>query len=186
MSEEGFPALVGANLRRLRTKRGLSLQRLSESSGVSRAMLSQIELGKSSPTINVLWKITSALGVTFAALVGKRHTTGAQILRAIETRPMTSQDGSFASRPLFPFDDQRRVEFYELVLAAGGREDAEAHAPGTMENLTVAAGRLEIDIHGATHALNAGDSILFAADAPHVYRNPGDVEALMYLVMTYA
>lgn len=186
MADDEFPVLVGANLRRLRTKRGLSLQRLASSSGVSRAMLSQIELGKSSPTINVLWKITSALGVTFAALVSKRPQTGAQIVRAAEARAVTSHDGAFVSRPLFPFDDQRHVEFYELVLAAGGREDAEAHAAGTMENLTVAAGRIEIDIGDATHALFAGDSILFQADAPHVYRNPGDVEALMYLVMTYA
>ena len=60
--------VVGANLRRLRTKRGLSLERLSQLSGVSRAMLGQIELGQSAPTINVLWKISRALEVTFSAL----------------------------------------------------------------------------------------------------------------------
>src|SRR5689334_16779324 len=49
--------VVGANLRRLRVRRGLSLERLAQRSGVSRAMLSQIELGQSAPTINVLWKI---------------------------------------------------------------------------------------------------------------------------------
>ncbi|MEP7126331.1 MAG: helix-turn-helix transcriptional regulator, partial [Byssovorax sp.] len=47
--------VVGANLRRLRAKRGLSLERLARASGVSRAMLGQIELGQSTPTINVLW-----------------------------------------------------------------------------------------------------------------------------------
>ena len=53
--------VVGANLRRMRVKRGLSLERLARASGVSRAMLGQIELGQSAPTINVLWKIASAL-----------------------------------------------------------------------------------------------------------------------------
>ena len=43
--------VVGGNLRRLRTRRGLSLERLAQSSGVSRAMLGQIELGQSAPTI---------------------------------------------------------------------------------------------------------------------------------------
>ncbi len=47
--------VVGANLRRLRVKRALSLEKLSKLSGVSRAMLGQIELGQSAPTINVLW-----------------------------------------------------------------------------------------------------------------------------------
>ncbi len=36
------------------------------------------------------------------------------------------------------------------------------------------------------HVLGAGDSIVFQADVPHVYRNPGKSELLMYLVMTYA
>src|SRR5262249_34912572 len=61
-------AIVGENLRRLRTRQGHSLERLAKLSGVSRAMLSQIELGRSVPTIAVLWKITHALGVPFAAL----------------------------------------------------------------------------------------------------------------------
>src|SRR5882672_10095488 len=63
--------IVGANLRRLRVKRGLSLERLAKQSGVSRAMLGQVELGQSTPTINVLWKISLALDVPFSALLGK-------------------------------------------------------------------------------------------------------------------
>ena len=55
--------VVGGNLRRLRTRRGLSLERLAQISGVSRAMLGQIELGQSAPTINVLWKIARALDI---------------------------------------------------------------------------------------------------------------------------
>jgi quercetin dioxygenase-like cupin family protein len=54
------------------------------------------------------------------------------------------------------------------------------------ENLVVTAGTIEIDVAGDTHKLDAGDSILFEADTPHAYRNPGKVEAVMYLVMTYA
>ena len=39
---------------------------------------------------------------------------------------------------------------------------------------------------GDAQRLEAGDAILFEADTPHAYRNPGEVEAVMYLVMTYA
>ena len=59
---------VGNNLRRLRTKRGHSLERLAKLSGVSRAMLGQIELGRSVPTIALLWKVARALEVPFSAL----------------------------------------------------------------------------------------------------------------------
>jgi transcriptional regulator with XRE-family HTH domain len=178
--------VVGTNLRRLRTRRGLSLERLAQISGVSRAMLGQIELGQSAPTINVLWKIARALEVTFSALISARSQSGALVLRANESKILTSKDRSFSSRALFPFDEPRRVEFYELRLGANSVEDADAHPPGTSENLVVTAGTLEIDVAGDTHRLEAGDSILFEADTPHAYRNPGRVETVMYLVMTYA
>jgi quercetin dioxygenase-like cupin family protein len=78
------------------------------------------------------------------------------------------------------------VEFYELRLAPKGVEHAEPHAPGTTENLVVAKGQVVIEVRGQTHELGTGDAILFEADAPHVYRNPGGSEAVLYLVMTYA
>ncbi len=178
--------VVGANLRRLRTRRGLSLERLAQISGVSRAMLGQIELGQSAPTINVRWKIARALEVTFSALISARTQSGALVLRSTESKILTSKDRSFSSRALFPFDEPRRVEFYELRLSSGSVEDADAHPPGTSENLVVTAGSVEIDVAGDTHRLEAGDSILFEADSPHAYRNVGKTEAVMYLVMTYA
>ena len=178
--------VVGTNLRRLRTRRGLSLERLSQLSGVSRAMLGQIELGQSAPTINVLWKIARALEVTFSALISSRSQGSAMVMRAQDAKILTSKDRSFSSRALFPFDGPRRVEFYELRLTGGGLEEADPHPPGTTENLVVTHGAVEIDVAGETHRLEVGDSILFEADVSHAYRNPGKAEAVMYLVMTYA
>jgi transcriptional regulator with XRE-family HTH domain len=178
--------VVGANLRRLRTRRGLSLEKLAQLSGVSRAMLGQIELGQSAPTINVLWKISRALEVTFSALMSSRSQSGVLVLRSTEAKLLTSKDRTFSSRALFPFDEPRRVEFYELRLANSGVERADAHAPGTAENLVVTTGVVEVDVGGETHRLEAGDAILFEADSPHAYRNVGRGEAVMFLVMTYA
>jgi transcriptional regulator with XRE-family HTH domain len=178
--------VVGKNLKRLRTERGLSLERLAQSSGVSRAMLGQVELGQSAPTINVLWKMARALDVPFSALITSSQTSGAKVLRAGSAKRLMSSDGSFQSRALFPYDEPRRVEFYELKLAPKGVEKAEAHAPGTTENLVVAKGAVEILANGETHQLEAGDAILFEADQAHVYRNPGASETVLYLVMTYA
>lgn len=178
--------VVGANLRRLRTKHGLSLERLSKVSGVSRAMLGQIELGQSTPTINILWKISTALGVPFSALIGQRQGGGISVQRADQAKLLASHDGRYTSRALFPFDEPRRVEFYELHLATKTEEKADAHAPGTTENLVVSRGTVEIDVDGRVERLSQGDAIVFEADVPHRYRNVGDDEALMYLVMTYA
>lgn len=178
--------VVGKNLRRLRTERGLSLERLARASGVSRAMLGQIELGQSAPTINVLWKIARALDVPFSALITSSQSTGIKVMREKEAKRLLSHDGSFSSRALFPFDEPRRVEFYELRLQPNGVELAEPHAAGTTENLVVAKGAVEIVTGGVAQRLAAGDAILFEADCAHEYRNTGATEALLYLVMTYA
>ena len=178
--------VVGANLRRLRTERGLSLEGLARSSGVSRAMLSQIELGQSAPTINVLWKIARALELPFSALMSAPgQAAGTRVIQAARTKRLTSLDGAFASRALFPADDARRVEFYELTLRLGGVEEAEAHARGTRENLVVSHGTVEIEVPDGTHRLGPGDAIVFDADVPHTYRNVGQADAQMFLVMTY-
>lgn len=178
--------IVGANLRRLRIRRGLSLDRLARRSGVSRAMLGQIELGRSAPTINIMWKIARALEITFSALISNSANSGTRILTAAEAKRLTSADGTFLSRALFPYGEPRRVEFYELRLAPGALEEAVPHPPGTSENLVVSAGAVDIGVADKVHRLGAGDAILFEADVPHSYRNVSKIEALMYLVMTYA
>ncbi len=185
-SEHDLTPVVGANLKRLRVKRGLSLERLAKASGVSRAMLGQIELGQSTPTINIVWKIARSLAVPFSALISQRSKPRTAVLDAQRARVLRSADGAFASRALFPFDEPRNVEFYELRLAPRGLERAEPHRAGTTENLVVAAGELQLRVDAERFTLRAGDAVYFEADVPHEYFNPGQTETLMYLVMTYA
>lgn len=177
--------VVAENLRTLRAARGLSLEKLAIASGVSRAMLGQIELGKSTPTINVLWKIARALDVTFASLIQAQTTTGTVVLREKGAKILTSADGSFRSRALFPFGAPRKSELYELRLAPKSSEHAEAHAGGTLENLFVTKGAVRVEVPDGTYELGVGDAILFLADVPHVYDNPHAEEAVMILSMTY-
>ena len=149
-------------------------------------MLGQIELGQSTPTINLLWKISRALDVPFSTLVTAASAQGATVLRGKGAKLLTSADGGFTSRALSPFNSPRSIEFYELRLAARSAEHAEAHAPGTTENLVVSRGQVEIRVGRSKHELGTRDSILFDADIAHSYVNLGDEEALIYLVMTYA
>jgi mannose-6-phosphate isomerase-like protein (cupin superfamily) len=148
-------------------------------------MLSQIELAKSTPTINVIWRIATALDVPFAALIGDGQTPRSAVMRASTARVLTSHDGTFVSRALFPVDRLRLAEFYELRLAPRSVEKAGPHPPGTTENLVVVSGTLQLRVGAERHLLQAGDAILFQADVPHEYRNEDDERLHMYLVMTY-
>ncbi|MCS6970552.1 MAG: XRE family transcriptional regulator [Planctomycetota bacterium] len=185
---DGIAATVAENLRRLRAARGWSLEELAQASGVSRAMLNQVETGKSVPTIATLWKIAQGLGVPFQRLLAASGQAACRVLRRRDAKVLFNADGSFASRALFPFDDgPRSVEFYELSLTPGGSERAAPHALGTREQLVVVRGRLEVEVDGARHALGARDAISFRADVPHAYRNLDQRRpVLAYLVMIYA
>jgi transcriptional regulator with XRE-family HTH domain len=177
---------VGRNLRRIRTRQGFSLERLAKASGVSRAMLGQIETGKSTPTITLLWKIGTALGVPFATLIATQEGVGTIVLPKSKEKLLSSSRGRFTSRALFPFDAERNVEFYELRIAGNHTENAAAHAAGTRENIIVTRGTIEIVVGQERPVLlGEGDAIMFEADVPHSYRNVEPTEAVLYLVMTY-
>ncbi|WP_223677630.1 helix-turn-helix domain-containing protein [Azospirillum agricola] len=187
--DEAIPLILDRNLRRLRTRQGLSLERLARVSGVSRAMLGQIELGRSAPTITLLWKIARALDVSIAALTSTSTSTSAQdsvvVLRQAQAKILSTADGLVLTRPLFPGDGDRRVEFREMLLHPQATEDRTPHPAGTVEHLVVAMGRVEVTVGGARHRLERRDAILFDADVPHAVRNVGDGDALLYLVLSH-
>ncbi|MFZ1642274.1 MAG: XRE family transcriptional regulator [Candidatus Contendobacter sp.] len=182
----GLATIIGGHVRKLRKQHGLSLETLARRSHVSRAMLSQIERGCSTPTIGVLWKIACALETPISAFLREDREESVWLLPAAGAKRLFSKDGCFCSRALFPFDQPRRVEFYELRLDSRGEESASPHPSGTLENLVVDRGEVEIVIAGNRYALAAGDAIQFVADVAHTYCNVGQSEAVMYLVMSYA
>ena len=176
---------VKENLKNIRHNRKLSLDKLAIRCGVSRAMLSQIEQGKSAPTISVLWKIATGLNVPFSDLIKDKVREGVQLLRYENTKVLFSNTKVFSTRALFPFTGHKKTEFYELILKPGGHEVAEPHPPGTTENIVVVSGKLRLRVGEEVQELSPKDAIYFNADVPHEYSNQTDEEALMYLVMTY-
>ncbi|MFO0606943.1 MAG: rhodanese-like domain-containing protein [Polyangiales bacterium] len=186
LPEPGLDAVVGRNLRALRDERSLSLDALARLTGLSRTLLGQVELGRGVASVSVVWKIARAFDVPFSALLATRERAATRVLRASAARRLVSPDGRFSSRALYEPGAGGGAEFYELFLAGHSREDAQAHAPGTREDLVVTAGRLVMEVGGERHELARGDAIVFAADVPHAYVNPGGEDCWMYLVMTYA
>lgn len=177
---------VAANLGLLCRQRGLPLSRLSQWSGVATETLEDIAAGLAVPTIDVMWKVAKVLDVPFATLLSEGASAGTTVVRRGDAKRLSSADGRFTSRALFPLEGDRQVEFYELRLAPGATEASEPHAPGTIENITVGLGAVEIVTGEGVSALEEGDSIQFDADVAHAYRNAGPQEAVLYLVMSYA
>lgn len=184
-SDDELPELVGRNLKKLRKQHRYSLDRLAQRSGVSRAMLGQIELGRSVPTIRVLWRIASAFKVPVSAFLDNGEADTAVLLPDHDARILESHDGRVTSRALFPFEGSRNAEFYKMTFSAGVTEHSEPHPPGTTENLVVAEGRLRIGVGADDYVLESSDAIQFVADLAHSYHNPGEQTAIAYVVISY-
>lgn len=162
------------------------MEKLRAYSGLGKKRLGAVAMGEIAPTISLLWKIANALGVPIGSLISTRHRGGMFVLRKAEKRVISSGDGRFTSRALFPHDENRLVEFYELTIAPHHAVHSEAHVPGTLESLIVVRGTIEITAgKEPTQHLEEGDAMVFEGDVPHRYRNLGASEALLYLVMSY-
>jgi transcriptional regulator with XRE-family HTH domain len=174
---------VAANLREHRRKREMSLDQLAQRTGVSRAGLSQIETCKTNPSIGVLWKIAAGLGIPFAELLGETEHA-VSVLRRGDAQVLRSTDRKFESRPLMPAAGGP-IEVYELLLAARARHASEAHGAGTRELIVVLSGALRMVVGEHAEDLGPGDSMLFNANMPHVYENPGSSESRYHNVIIY-
>jgi transcriptional regulator with XRE-family HTH domain len=178
--------IIAANLKRLRTRQGHSLERLAKLAGVSRAMLSQIETGKSVPTITLLLKVANALSIPIANLLIAPASRVIAVLPRERAKILSSSAGRFSWRALFPLDADRRAEFYEVRLAVQHRELLKARAAGARENLVVVQGKLELTAGGEPSVvLPEGDAAAFHADVPRSFRNLYGGETVIHIVVTY-
>ncbi len=176
---------VADALRVFRRDRHLSLDDLSARSGVSRAALSQIEGGRTNPTLAVLWKIAVGLEVPFHDLLGSSSEKAVRVLRAGDALPLRSSDGRTESRLLSPGGSGSETEVYELRLVPKALHRSDPHAQGTHETLVVLTGALRLGAGKETHDLSAGDSVYFRADVPHFYENRSTRETRCINVIHY-
>ncbi|WP_136246981.1 helix-turn-helix domain-containing protein [Halomonas borealis] len=177
-------------LRALRRAEGWSLDRTAQATGVSKAMLGQIERGESSPTVATLWKIASGFRVPFSSLFEPTLVEGGEAATVASRQVVTGGAGGgdaagMTALPLFAFDPALGFELLVVTLAAGASSASAPHAPGVVEHLVVVEGELEVAVDGAWRRLAVGEGLRFAADRPHAYRNPGAGAARFHDVVHY-
>jgi len=164
MSEE----TITLNLRKIRAESGLSLSKAAELTGVSKAMLGQIERGESSPTIATLWKIAKGFHLPLTALIDEfERVTG----RAGEVFETVQFPGSITVKIVFPYDPELCTETFHVSLRPGQSHESQAHDSGVTEEVFVLEGEMEVLRNDVWVPLSAGQGVRFSADTPHGYRN---------------
>lgn len=154
---------LASTLKTLRKQRDWSLSRLSEATGVSKAMLGQIERNESSPTVATLWKIATGLNVPFSTFIAPPE--------AEQLPTFDPQQQAMVVTPLFPWDPELRFDHFSILLAPGALSESTPHETGVIEHVIAIHGELEMRIDGQWRVLHAGEGVRFAGDQPHAYRN---------------
>jgi transcriptional regulator with XRE-family HTH domain len=181
------PPRVGAALAALRQQRGLSLDELSRLAGVSKSMLSQIERNQANPTVAVVWRLSTALGIGLGDLLGDRRPAEPLLttVPAHATPLLASPDGKCELRILGPIELAGRFEWYLLTVQPGGTLDSQPHEPGSREHLTVHSGALEVQAGPESTRVRHGETARYAVDVPHRIHNPGKTVAQALLVVLH-
>jgi transcriptional regulator with XRE-family HTH domain len=181
------PPKVGAALAALRQGRGLSLDELSRQAGVSKSMLSQIERHQANPTVAVVWRLATALGVAVGDLLGEARPAAPLLttVPAHATPTLASPDGKCELRILGPIELAGQFEWYALTVQPGGTLASQPHEPGSREHLSVQAGALEVTAGSHTARLRHGETARYAVDVPHRIHNPGRSVAQALLVVLH-
>ena len=175
---------IANNLRNIRENRSLSLDQLSELTGVSKSMLRQIETGKSSPTIATIWKIANGLRVSFTALLRKPDVQ-AEVRSFREEKPLTAESEHYRLFTLIPFEPQQSFETYYVEIDPGTVFSGEPHEGNVYEYVFVINGKLQISVEGKKFDINENEFLQFQANCPHEYKCIGKKMAAAIMQISY-
>lgn len=168
---------LGNNLRRARLSRGLSLRSLAEITGLSKALLSQIERAEGNPTIGVIGRLADALDHSVSDLI--RDTAFAPTVVRFERAEMVTQ---VHVRTLFASLERRRFELAEGVIPPHTRSAKLSHGTGSMEYAVVLEGVASVQSNGWEVEISEGDAIRFSAEFDHVYATGDRLVRLLTIV----
>ena len=186
--EPTIPETLGLRVRALREAMNLSLRDLAARSGVSAPMLSQVERGETSPTLQVAGRIARGLDLRLSQLLRLDEDGAVTIVRRPDRRQGPEGGRGHSYEILTPPLPGQRAELSRHALAAGavtgGPGDPPMHEPGSRETALVESGTVALICDGARHELAAGDCVTFDADLPHHFENPGDEPAVLLAVVS--
>jgi transcriptional regulator with XRE-family HTH domain len=178
---------LGTRVRALREAMDLSLRDLAERSGVSAPMLSQVERGETSPTLQIAARIAAGLDLRLSQLLRLDEDGAVSVVRLSERRKGPAARGHTYEILTPPLPGQRaEVSRHTLARGArtGGPGDPPMHEPGSRETALVERGTVILRCDGRLYELSAGDCVTFDADLGHHFENPGPDEAVLLAVLS--
>ncbi|MDF3818868.1 helix-turn-helix domain-containing protein [Leptospira sp. 96542] len=158
--DEILVAVLGETLKSRRQELGLSMERLSQLSSVSRGMLGLIESGKTTPSIGILWKLSKALRLPIGEMIPDLFAQAPRFVPKSEGKFWKSPKTKVESRVILQ-EDKDRLLIVEWKLE-GAKVTQFSHLP-TMHHLKIiqSSGESTIRLGNREFVLQSGDSLFF-------------------------
>jgi transcriptional regulator with XRE-family HTH domain len=173
---------VGARLRQLRVERGKSMRSLARASGLSTNALSMIERGRTSPSVSTLYKLAEALEVPITAFFRLEPPKQDVVFRkADERKRVPIPNGQWMGLGGEAFTG--RMEPFMLTLEPGASSGPFGMLHSGSEFVFCVSGQIEYDVEGQKFILQEGDSLIFAAQRRHRWKNSGTSTARAIIVL---
>lgn len=163
---------VSKNIYDYRRNENLSLEKLSQLTGVSKTMLNQIEKGESNPTITTLWKIANGLHIPLTTLITPKHNQ-ISVIDKSDITPIYNHDQSTTVFPYFLYEEEKQFEMFKMEIQQNGEMLAEGHHSESEIYIIVTEGDVELEINDKSYQLSKDQGIRFKSDFKHIYRNIG-------------
>lgn len=178
--EESLPNLnqrIAERVRELRAARSLSLDALSNRSGVSRAMISLIERGETSATAVVLEKLAGGLNVTLASLFeapSAADSPSGPVLRRSEQPEWQDPISGYRRRNVSPPGVTQPMQVVDVTFPPRGRVafDTSARDVRIYQQIWILEGTMEITLGTKRYRLREGDCLAMELDGPTTFENP--------------
>src|SRR5438067_4622554 len=179
---------VGTRIRALRGAMSMSLRDLAERSGVSAPMLSQVERGETSPTLQVASRIASGLELRLSQLLRLDEDGAVLVVHPAERRKGPRRVRGHEYEILTPPLPGQRAEVSRHSLApgaaTGGPGDPPMHEPGSRETALIESGTVTLHCDTHQYDLEPGDCVTFDADLSHRFENRGTEEAVLLAIVS--
>ena len=168
---------IGARIKIERESRGWSLTELAERAAVSRAMIHKVERGDSSPTANLLGKLSGALGLSMSTLMARAEAPEGRLIRKADQPLWTDPDTGYLRRQVFIRPDHP-LEIVEVTMPSGKSAVLPAASYAFIRQVIwLTEGQLVITDADGRHVLSAGDCLGFGPPADVTIANESDAPA---------
>ncbi|SIO50790.1 transcriptional regulator, XRE family with cupin sensor [Rhodovulum sp. ES.010] len=183
---------VGARLRELRAKQGLSQRQLAEAAGVPHGQISMVETNKSSPSVATLRRILGGLGIGMSEFFEPEANLADDVfftpdqLKDLTSRIYSDRVDTIGRLTLRQVGNARDfgLQILHETYEPGADTGADMLSHPASEGGVVVSGELEVTVGNHTKVLKAGDAYLFHSHEPHRFRNISDRVAIVVSACT--